>query len=58
MVDMDAPADRAEKLKKKLGEQARHAILAFQDVRGARGGVLGEVGKGFYHTCGSPVSIA
>jgi alkylation response protein AidB-like acyl-CoA dehydrogenase len=50
LVAMDTPGVIREKRLKKLGMHASDtALLAFQDVRVPAQGVLGQVGKGFYH---------
>src|SRR5437868_6012786 len=50
IVDTDTPGFIREKKLEKLGMHASDtALLAFQDMRVPGDGVLGEVGKGFYH---------
>src|SRR5437868_9527465 len=50
LVDTDTPGFIVEKKLEKLGMHASDtALLAFNDMRVPGDGVLGEIGKGFYH---------
>src|SRR5437763_14944128 len=55
LVPMDTPGVIREERLQKLGMPASDtALLAFQDVRVPASAMLGELGKGFYHTSWEP----